>query len=207
MAGGMEYSLEDGITLVKAARSAIELHIKSPRFNRKIIERHISRFGAPSGVFVTIGHYPTMTLRGCIGFPNPSGPLNRQLVDAAIAASSEDARFAPVSHLELEEIVIEISILTNPEEISQKTEKGRLGEVKVGRDGLMIRYGFRSGILLPEVPIQEGWSKEEFLQNVCMKAGLSADAWKRPEIELYKFTAKVFREKEPSGMVEELQLG
>ena len=207
MDGGMKYSLEDGKELVRAARSAIELHIKSPGFDRRIVEKHISRFGTPSGVFVTIEHYPTMTLRGCIGFPNPAGPLNRRLVEAAIAASSEDARFAPVSHLELDEIVIEVSVLADPEAISQRTEKGRLREIKVGRDGLMIRYGFRSGVLLPEVPIQEGWSREEFLQNVCMKAELSPDAWKRPEIELYKFTAQVFREREPSGIVEELKLG
>ena len=203
----MNYSLEDGRTLVRAARSAIELHIRSPRFDREIVERHISRFGAPSGVFVTIEHYPTMTLRGCIGFPNPTGPLNKRLVEAAIAASSEDARFAPVSHRELEEIVIEVSILTNPEAIKQRTEKGRLREIRIGRDGLIIRYGFKSGILLPDVPAKEGWSKEEFLQNVCMKAGLRADAWKRPEIELCRFTAQVFREMEPSGRIEDLKIG
>ena len=116
-ADDMPYSLDDGQTLVRAARSAIELCIRSPRFDRGIVEKSIKRFCEPSGVFVTIEHYPTRTLRGRMGFAGPSGPLNRQLVGAAIAAASEDRHFAPLSIQELGEVVIEVSILGKHERI------------------------------------------------------------------------------------------
>jgi len=207
MAGPTSYSLEDGRVLVSAARSAIELCIKSPKFDRSMVEGSIERFTEHSGVFVTLEHYPTMTLRGCIGFPEPSGPLKSLLVEAAIAAATEDPRFMPVSHQELGHLVVEVSILSKPERIIQKSASGRLKEVKVGRDGLVIRYGFKSGLLLPVVPVEQGWNKEEFLGQTCVKAGMPEDAWRRPEIELYKFTAKVFKESEPGGSVEEVALG
>jgi hypothetical protein len=202
----MPYSLEEGSTLVKAARSTIELYLKSPRFSRLMIERYLQRFDTSSGVFVTLEHYPTMTLRGCIGFPNPIGPLKRLLVEAAIAAAFEDPRFPPISDHELGELVIEVSVLTKPEHIDKSTVSGRLKEIKIGRDGLMINYGFKSGLLLPIVAVHELWNKEEFLNNLCLKAGLPEDAWKRPEISLYKFSTQVFKEKEPMGTVEEVPL-
>ncbi len=202
----MPYSLEDGSALVKAARSTIELYLKSPRFSRVMIERHLQRFDTSSGVFVTLEHYPTMTLRGCIGFPNPVGPLKRLLIEASIAAAFEDPRFSPISEQELGELVLEVSILTKPEPIEQSSASGRLREIKIGRDGLMIKYGFMSGLLLPIVAVQQLWNKEEFLSNLCLKADLDEDAWKKPEISLYKFTTQIFREKEPAGQVEEVQL-
>lgn len=203
---GMHYSLEDGQALVRAARSTVELYLKSPEFHRSMVERHIDRYSEKAGVFVTIEHYPTMTLRGCIGFTNPTAPVSRMLVEAALAAAADDPRFVPVSHSELSEMVIEVSILSKPEQVQQKTEKGRMREIKVGRDGLIVRYGFKSGLLLPVVPVEQGWGKEDFLKQVCLKAGIDEDAWKRPEVGLYRFTAQVFREKEPAGAVEEVKL-
>lgn len=202
----MSYSLEDGALLIKAARTAIELSLKSPRFSRLMVEKTLSNFTESSGVFVTLEHYPTMSLRGCIGYPNPIGPLNRLLVEAAIAAAFEDPRFTPVSEQELGELVVEISVLTKPEHIDSTSPSGRLKEIKVGRDGLMIKYGFKSGVLLPIVAVEELWNKEEFLSNLCMKADLPEDSWRRPEIDLYKFTSQVFKEREPGGKVEEVQL-
>ena len=104
----MPYSIEDGTLLIKAARTAIELSLKSPRFSRLMVERILSGFTESSGVFVTLEHYPTMSLRGCIGYPNPIGPLKRLLVEAAIAAAFEDPRFTPVSEPELSELIVEV---------------------------------------------------------------------------------------------------
>ncbi len=202
----MIYSKDDGSVMVKAARSAIELYLKSPLFHRSMIERYLRDYNTSSGVFVTLEHYHTGTLRGCIGFPNPIGPIKKLLVEAAIAAAFEDPRFAPISEAELEELIVEVSILTKPEHIYQSSPAARLKEIKVGRDGLMIKYGFKTGILLPIVPVQELWNKEEFLQNLCIKADLDQDAWKRTDIDLYKFTSQVFREAEPGGKVEEIKL-
>ncbi len=203
----MQYSIHDGEILVRAARNSIELFLKSPRFENTMIERHIERFTEHRGVFVTIEHYPTMSLRGCIGFPRPMAPLKELVIEAAIAAATEDPRFVPLSHHELGESVIEVSILHQPELISETTAKGRLNTVRVGRDGLIIHYGFKSGLLLPVVPMDEKWNAEQFLRGVCAKAGLNEDAWKNPDISLYKFTAQVFKESEPEGRVEEIAIG
>jgi uncharacterized protein (TIGR00296 family) len=202
----MAYSVDDGSMLVKAARNTIELYLKSPKFSRYMIEKYLKGFESSSGVFVTLEHHPTMTLRGCIGFPNPVGPLKKLLIEAAIGAAFEDPRFAPLSEQELGETVVEVSVLTKPELIDQSSASGRMKEIKVGRDGLMIKYGYKTGLLLPIVAVQELWNKEEFLKNLCLKAGLAEDAWKRPEIDLYKFSTQVFKEKEPAGAVEEVHL-
>lgn len=203
----MQYTLHDGERLVKAARHSIELYLSSPKFDKRMIERHLGKYSERNGVFVTIEHYPTMELRGCIGFPNAVGQVKSMIVDAAIAAATEDPRFVSMSKNDLADSVIEVSILSNPELIEEKSESGRLNAVKVGRDGLIIRYGFDSGLLLPVVPVEQGWEKRKFLENVCIKAGLEADSWKKPEINLYKFTAQVFKESSPDGAVKEVQIG
>ncbi len=200
------YTLKDGERFVKAARNAIELYIKSPRFDRGIIEKTLEEYNEKSGVFVTIDHYPTMSLRGCIGFPRAVGPLKTLLVEAAIAAATEDPRFAPLSVHELNEVIIEVSVLTEPQEIKAKTPDEKKKEIKIGRDGLIIEYGFYSGLLLPIVPIEEHWDVDEFLENVCIKAGLPIDAWKRSNVTLYKFQSQVFREEEPNGKVIEIKM-
>ncbi len=203
----MNYTLEQGKKLVKAARYSIELFIRSPHFERKHIERTIEEMNAKEGVFVTIEHYPTRELRGCIGFPNPIGPLNSSVVEASIAAATEDPRFVPVSHVELEDIVVEVSVLSKMELVKGSTPESIKRKIKVGRDGLFLEYGYYSGLLLPIVAVQEHWNTEEFLENVCMKAGLARHMWRQSGIQLYKFTTQVFREKEPNGEVEEVLLG
>jgi len=200
-----KYTLKEGEKLVKAARNTIELYIKSPRFNKEIIEKSLSEFNENAGVFVTINHYPTMSLRGCIGFPRAIGPLKKLLVDAAIAAATEDPRFIPLTVDELNEVIIEVSILTEPEEIKGDAEEIKK-QIKIGRDGLIIEYGYYSGLLLPIVAVEEHWNVEEFLENVCIKAGLDPQAWKRSGATLYKFQTQVFREEEPNGKVIEVKM-
>ncbi|MGC8623294.1 MAG: TIGR00296 family protein [Candidatus Micrarchaeia archaeon] len=199
------YSVEEGEELVKAARYAIELFLKSPYFDRKIIYKKIEKFKDMSGAFVTLEHYPTGTLRGCIGFPLAIKPLYEAVVDAAISAATEDPRFVPLSHVELAEITIEVSILSKMERITGKPEEIK-EQVKVGRDGLFIEYGYYSGLLLPIVAVEEGWNSEEFLDNVCMKAGLPTHTWQRSDVSLYRFTTQIFREIKPEDGVEEIKL-
>ncbi|MGC8662200.1 MAG: TIGR00296 family protein [Candidatus Micrarchaeia archaeon] len=200
------YTLKDGEKFVKAARNAIELYIKSPHFDKHIVEKTLSEYKENVGVFVTIEHYPTLSLRGCIGFPEAVGPLKNSLVEASIAAATEDPRFMPLSAQELNEVVIEVSILTEPQEINGKTQEEKKKEIKIGRDGLIIEYGFYSGLLLPIVPVEEHWSVEEFLENTCEKAGLQKDFWKRSNAVIYKFQSQVFKEKEPNGSVVEIKM-
>lgn len=199
------YSLEEGTRLVKAARHAIELCIGSKEFRNDVVERTLPEFTQKHGIFVTISHYPTRTLRGCIGFPEGVGEMKKLIVEAAVAAAAEDPRFVPISHLEFEHTVIEISILSKMERIHGNAEEIKK-QVKIGRDGLVIEYGYHKGLLLPIVPVEERWSVPMFLNQVSVKAGLPEHAWTQGTAELYKFSSQVFREKEPRGAVEEVRL-
>ena len=108
----------------------------------------------------------------------------------AVEAATEDPRFPPVELNELDNLEIEISALSPLEKVDSADK------IKLGVHGVILRRGFRSGVFLPQVATETGWSKEEFLSNLCAhKAGLPADAWRQKGTELYVFTAEVFSEK------------
>ncbi len=139
------------------------------------------------GAFVTL-HYKG-ELRGCIGNIVGRGPLYKTVSAMAIEASANDPRFAPVTPGELKDIKVEISVLSEPERTTDVTK------IIMGKHGVIVRRGFNSGVFLPQVATETGWSREEFMDNLCAhKAGLSADAWKDPKTEIYTFTAEVFGE-------------
>lgn len=141
------------------------------------------------GAFVTI--HKQGELRGCIGNIVGEGPLYLTVRDMAIEAATADPRFPSVSPRELKDIDIEISVLSKP----QKVEN--VNEIKMGTHGVIVKKGFASGVFLPQVAIETGWTRDEFLSNLCAhKAGLSPDAWKDKETELFSFTAQVFGEKD-----------
>ncbi|MCL5112337.1 MAG: TIGR00296 family protein [Candidatus Marsarchaeota archaeon] len=198
------YTLEQGKELVKAARSTIELAARSPRFKRELVRSSLKSFDEKYGVFVTLKHYPTETLRGCIGFPKPVESVRMELVDAAFAAAFEDPRFVPVSHKELDELIVEVSILSEPIAVKSRSPAG-LRRLKIGRDGVIIEYGLYSGLLLPEVAVEQKWDREQLLDGACEKAGLPTGYWKQPNVKLYKFETQVFTEETPSGNVVELK--
>ncbi|MCL4371828.1 TIGR00296 family protein [Candidatus Marsarchaeota archaeon] len=193
-------SIEEGTELVHAARNTIELYIKNPYFKKSIVHEQINGFSEPSGVFVTLYHYPTEELRGCIGFPRPVMPLKKAVVEAAAAAAFEDPRFVPVSHKELNDMIVEVSVLSGLKELPGPENK-RLHSVKIGRDGLIVEYGIYSGLLLPIVAVEEGWDEERFLNEVCLKAGIPQDYWRHQNVRLYSFTTQVFKEDSPGGKV------
>lgn len=143
-------------------------------------------FQTPSGVFVTLKKHGE--LRGCIGEVFPRRPLLVATQWAALAAAFSDPRFPPLSREELDEVRLEISILSIPRVLEDPEE------VEVGKHGLIIIKGERMGLLLPQVPVEEGWDRAQFLKGVCRKAGLPEDAWKDEEAKLYVFTASVFGE-------------
>ncbi len=129
-------------------------------------------------------------LRGCIGHIAQDTPLKDVLRDMTIHAAFYDPRFEPVSRREFEKITIEISVLT-PFELVQDE-----AEIEIGRDGLMLTLGYRSGLLLPQVPVEWGWDRDEFLHHLCQKAGLKSGSHKHPDAILQKFSAIVFSEKD-----------
>ncbi len=116
-------------------------------------------------------------------------PLVETVVAMAVAAATEDGRFEPVTLEQLPGLAIEISALGPMRPI-------RPEDVEVGRHGLLISLGRRRGVLLPQVPLEQGWDRETFLAHTCWKAGLPEDAWRDPSAELLGFTATVFGEGE-----------
>lgn len=181
--------------LVTLSRKAVEEFFKTGKL--KIISS--DKFQEKRGVFVTIYSYPEHELRGCIGFPLAEYPLSEATQKAAIEAAFHDNRFLPLTEDELDKVVFEVSVLTQPEPIEVKSPKEYLQKIKIGEDGLIIEHGLRKGILLPQVPLEFNppWTVEEFLQNLCLKAGLTPDMWCDPSVKLYKFRAQIFKEREP----------
>jgi len=198
------YDEKQGHALVKAARNSIEFYIMNPNFKKETIQETLEEFEKPHGVFVTLEHYPTRELRGCVGFPRALGPLKESVIDAAIAAAFEDLRFVSVSKPELGDLLVEVSVLSELTQIVGSAKK-RLDSIEVGRDGLMVQYGMYSGLLLPIVAVEQKWTKKKFLEETCIKAGLHADYWSQPNVKIYKFETQVFREEEPGGKIKEVE--
>ncbi len=200
----MLLDLNNGRFLVKLAREAAENFVK---YRMKIdppAETPEELF-EKRGVFVTIKTYPGKDLRGCIGYPEPIMPLVLATIDAAISAAVRDPRFLPVQPEEFDSLVFEVTVLTPPEPITVSPAE-RPKVIKIGRDGLIVRCGYASGLLLPQVPVEWGWNEEEFLSHTCLKAGLPADCWLRPDCQFYKFQGQIFTEVEPYGEVIEEKL-
>ncbi|RME55019.1 TIGR00296 family protein [Candidatus Woesearchaeota archaeon] len=184
----MNFSLEQGKTLVKLARSTI--------FSKPI---KVNNFHEKFGVFVTINSYPSGTLRGCIGFPEPIYPLNQGVINAARHAALNDPRFMPVT--DNEEVTIEVSILSKPEKIIVNSPDEYPSKINIGKDGLIIEYNQNYGLLLPQVFTEHKVNATEALEMVCEKAGLPRNAWKEYPCKIYKFQAQIFYEKEPNGEI------
>ncbi|HOW43760.1 MAG TPA: AmmeMemoRadiSam system protein A [Candidatus Aminicenantes bacterium] len=138
------------------------------------------------GVFVTL--HRGDELRGCIGYPLPMKPLWEAVREMAAAAAFEDPRFPAVARGELEEIDIEISVLTVPREVAGAAQ------VRLGSDGIIVSRGPYRGLLLPQVPVEQGWDLEQYISYGCRKAGLPPDEWKRG-VRIETFQAVVFGEK------------
>ena len=193
-----QLSDSDGVFLVKAARMAVTEFLSNGKRMKLESERE-KKFSFNSGVFVTLNNADG--LRGCIGFPMPDKKLSHGIIDAAIAAATEDPRFSPVKINELNDIMFEVTVLTPPVEITVTDPMEYLEKIKVGRDGLIIRNSFSSGLLLPQVPVEYGWNVEEFLQHTCEKAGLSRDTWKNESVKVEKFEGIIFKEETPNGAI------
>jgi uncharacterized protein len=196
----------EGEQLVRIAREAVEVYL-----GEAIVLSTDDRVASSDrmGVFVTLNYLNGMgeeKLRGCIGIPLPKKQLFQSVVEAAIAAATADPRFPPLAKTELPTIIFELSFLTPPQLIQVKNPMEYYDHIKVGRDGLILKWERGSGILLPQVARELNWDIDEYLSNICHKAGTMPDSWIRPGTELYKFQAHVYREAEPRGNVIKLQL-
>lgn len=185
----------EGQELVRLARLAVQHYLEKNTILKT------EKTGPLSGVFVTLNYLARNEehLRGCIGFPHAYKALYPAVIEAAIAAATQDPRFPPVDRKELDRIAFEVSVLTEPEEMPEM--KG----IRIGQDGLILRWKHGSGLLLPQVPVELGWDVDEYLANLCYKAGAPLDALADPSSRLYRFQAEVFKERLPGGDVIRLE--
>jgi len=198
MTKDIQLSDSDGVVLVNTARKAVTEFLSNG--NRMKLESDLEeKFSFNSGVFVTLNNPDG--LRGCIGFPMPEKKLSHAIIEGAIAAATEDPRFPSVKTNELNDIVFEVTVLTPPVVVDVSDPMEYLEKIKVGRDGLIIRHSFSSGLLLPQVPVEYGWNVEEFLQHTCEKAGLARDTWKNESVKIEKFEGIIFKEETPNGVI------
>jgi len=169
--------------LLGLARDTIEGFLKTGKRPRpKTAPKSLSE---KRGAFVTLK--VDGQLRGCIGYPLPYKPLAETIAGMALAAATQDYRFAPIQVEELERLKIEISVLTLPRPVQD------VSEVEVGRHGIIISKGADKGLLLPQVPTEYGWDRETYLCHGCLKAGLDENEWRKGAcIEV--FEAQVFSE-------------
>lgn len=179
-------SPQEEIELLNLARSTVESYVR----DRKIPSYTPTLPGIQKnlGAFVTLKEGGQ--LRGCIGRFEPSEPLYKIVQQMAVAAATEDPRFRPVSVGELDKLEYEISVLSPLKKVPNADA------IELGKHGVEVRKGFfNHGVFLPQVATETGWSKEEFLGELCsQKAGLPRDCWKDPKTDLYVFTAQVFPE-------------
>lgn len=181
--------------LLSIARRAVEAVVRDDKYTPD--DPGFDNLREKLGAFVTL--HENGELRGCIGYIESRTPLFETVAEVAAKSAVADPRFEPVSEDEIDNLDIEISILSKPQIVED------ISQIKVGRDGLIMERGFYRGLLLPQVATENGWTREEFLKYTCLKAGMSVDCYKDPATKIYSFTALVFSEKELIDNGEALQ--
>jgi len=171
--------------LLQLARATLEAHLAGRTLPPLPDDALCGRL---AGAFVTVR--VAGSLRGCLGRLAADRPLGAIVRDMTVAAARDDPRFAPVTAEELPALTLEISVLRQPAPFAP-VDPARL---VIGRDGLVVRRGRRTALLLPQVAAEHGWDAERFLEACCRKADLSSDAWREPGIDVLTFQAEVFEE-------------
>ncbi len=207
-------TLEEGRILIRLARSTITEYLEKqrlpdlPNTDSEVLQE-------PRSVFVTLkkANQPDaehLALRGCIGWlqhppiPNVSPmTLLEATQRASVSSAIRDPRFPPVKSTELKEIVIEVSVLTIPEELTEPSREKLAEHITIGVDGLVVESGPYKGLLLPQVAPEQGWDAEQFLRGCCRKAGLSPSKFLDPLVKVSKFQAQIFAEISPGAEVVE----
>jgi AmmeMemoRadiSam system protein B/AmmeMemoRadiSam system protein A len=184
---GFSLTEQEKSSLLAIARKTMESYVeygKIPPVDEKTLTERIRQ---PFGAFVTLKK--DGQLRGCIGRFEASGPLCEVVQQMAVASSTQDSRFLPVTEEEFDDIDIEISVLTPLKRIYS------IDEFQLGKHGIYMKKGFASGTFLPQVAHETGWTTEEFLGHCAKdKAHIGWDGWK--DAELYIYEAYVFDENE-----------
>ncbi|MGB7546810.1 MAG: AmmeMemoRadiSam system protein B [Terracidiphilus sp.] len=188
-------SNQDKSELIALARKSVEYAVK---------QKHAYEPGANANQDLNqdLGAFVTLTesgvLRGCIGYTSAMKPLYMTVRDAATLAALRDPRFQPVSAAELNQLEYEISVLSPLRRVTD------IRQIEVGADGLLMKNGEHEGLLLPQVPVEQKWDRQKFLEGTCAKAGLQPDCWKDADTDIFMFTAVVFGEHKSQAFIPEV---
>jgi uncharacterized protein len=178
------FTEEERQFLLRVTRHAIEAALERRGYTP---QAPAGKLTEPRGVFTTV--YVAGQLRGCVGHVLAVEPLAEAVAQTAVSAAFQDPRFPPLRAAELPQLGVSLSVLSPLFPITADA-------VEIGRHGLLVSLGAQRGLLLPQVPLEWGWDREEFLAQTCRKAGLPRDAWRRGA-ELLAFTAEVFGDQPP----------
>jgi AmmeMemoRadiSam system protein B/AmmeMemoRadiSam system protein A len=148
------------------------------------------------GAFVTLRE--AGALRGCIGYTSAMKPLYMTVRDTATLAALRDPRFDPVSTTDLPQLEYEISVLSSLRRVTD------IQQISVGQHGLLMKNGSNEGLLLPQVPVEQKWDRQKFLEQTCIKAGMHSDCWKDEDTDIFMFTAVVFGEHKAQAFMPEI---
>lgn len=182
----MDLTDQDKKTLLEIVKRAIFAKASNRELPKLTLESPILK--EKRGAFVTLKKRGL--LRGCIGYIKAVKPLGETVQEMAVAAAFHDPRFPSVKGEEIRDLSFEISVLSPLQKIKS------IDDIEVGKHGLYIVRGYNSGLLLPQVAIEYGWDRENFLKETCFKAGLPPKAWKDKETEIYIFSADYFSDKD-----------
>lgn len=182
----MDLTDQDKKTLLEIVKRAIIAKASNRELPKLTADSPILK--EKRGAFVTLKKRGL--LRGCIGYIKAVKPLGDTVQEMAVAAAFHDPRFPSVKGEEIRDLNFEISVLSPLRRISN------IDDIEVGKHGLYIVRGYNSGLLLPQVAIEYGWDRENFLKETCYKAGLPPKAWKDKETEIYIFSADYFSDKD-----------
>jgi hypothetical protein len=191
---------EEGNALVRAVRNSVELSIKSPKFKGDTVKRTIAHMKQFNSLQVRLIHKPTGTVRGS-SMSTEVKPLMHAVVDASMEALSEQGK--PISAEELGDTIVELHLMTSPRKLAGGAE-ARKRSITLGKDGVILKYGDKCGIVMPYSAGEKGWDKEAFMQEACARAGVPKSYWMQPNVSMYKFETQVFAEREPDGSIAEV---
>jgi AmmeMemoRadiSam system protein A len=172
--------------LLALARRRLDQFVRGlPRQAEPIDDPYLQSYSY--GAFVTL--YKQKELRGCIGNCAPAAPLYKVVLDMTEAAASRDERVDPISETELDEIRIDITVVS-PLRVADDPLS-----LEIGKHGLQVARHAKRGVLLPQVAARYDWDITTFLEQTCLKAGLRKHAWKDSATQLSSFTALIIEER------------
>lgn len=179
--------------LLRLARRRLESVVRGTKFDAINPDLLTEELVKKKGCFVTLNKHSM--LRGCIGYILPRKPLYQCVIDNTVNAALHDSRFSPVQPDELDDIEIEISVLTVPKQLEYDNSDELLRKLRPGIDGVILSSGWHSSTYLPQVWEQLP-DKIDFLTRLCLKGGMSKDCWKKSTTEIKTYQALVFSEKD-----------